>query len=167
MTICKVYLTFVCQTNFTYCQTNWLFPHRYRLIGWLIFVPSVILGLATLYADFEWSVLDVILYEEGNLKNLFNHINLTNELAALGVIAGLMLAAFSREKIEDEMIGQLRLEALQWSVYANYLILAIAILTLYNGAFFNVMIYNMFTILLVFIGRFRWLIYRNNHQLTV
>jgi hypothetical protein len=57
------------------------------------------------------------------------------------------------------MIGQLRLEALQWSVYANYLVLAIAILTVYDMAFFTVLIYNMFTVLLVFIVRFRWLIF--------
>ncbi len=85
----------------------------------------------------------------------------------LGVIAGLLLIAFSREKIEDEIIGQLRLEALQWSVYVNYLVLAIAIVMLYNEAFFDVMVYNMFTVLVVFIARFRWLIYRNNHQLAV
>ena len=27
------------------------------------------------------------------------------------------------------------------------------------------MIYNMFTVLLVFIGRFRWLLYRHTHSL--
>lgn len=90
--------------------------------------------------------------------------NLTNEVAGLGIIIGLMMIAFSREKVEDEMIGQLRLEALQWSVYANYLILAISMLTVFDEAFFSVMIYNMFTVLLVFIARFRWLIYRNNQH---
>ncbi|GAB3988901.1 hypothetical protein GCM10028807_12570 [Spirosoma daeguense] len=84
--------------------------------------------------------------------------NLTDELACMGMILSLMLIAFSQEKVEDEMISQLRLEALQWSVYFNYFILAIAILTVYDTAFFNVMIYNMFTVLLVFIIRFRWLI---------
>ncbi len=144
-------------------KTNWLFPHRYRLIGWLIFVPSVVLGLATLYAGLAIPYLTISVQDSLNaLEN-----NYTDELAGVGIIIGLLLIAFSREKIEDEMIGQLRLEALQWSVYANYLVLGIAILTVYDGAFFTVMIYNMFTILLVFIGRFRWLIYRNNHQLTV
>ena len=74
----------------------------------------------------------------------------------------LILIAFSKEKTEDEMIGQLRLESLQWSVYANYLVLALAIMLVYDSAFFNVLVYNMFTMLVVFIARFRWLIYRNN-----
>lgn len=64
------------------------------------------------------------------------------------------------------MIGQLRLEALQWSVYANYIVLLIAIATVFDVNFLNVMIYNMFTMLLVFIARFRWLIYRTNKLLA-
>jgi hypothetical protein len=91
--------------------------------------------------------------------------NLTNELAGLGAIVGLLLIAFSKERVEDEMISRLRLDALQWSIYANYLILAVAILTIYDGAFLTVMIYNMFTVLLVFIGRFRWLLHRHTNTL--
>lgn len=142
---------------------------------WLVdFVPSVILGLADMYGDFSigWLVASILnkpftIHIDTSKANLVEIQNLTDELASLGIIIGLLFIAFSREKVEDEMIGQLRLEALQWSVYANYLILALAILTLYNEAFFNVMVYNMFTVLLVFIGRFRWLIYRNNHRLAV
>lgn len=136
-------------------KTKWLFPHRYRLIGWLIFIPCALLGSINLYADYDIRWLTFA----GN--------NFTNELAGLGVITGLLLIAFSREILEDEMIGQLRLEALQWSVYANYLILAVAMLTVYDVAFFSVMIYNMFTVLLVFIARFRWLLHRNTNVLLL
>ena len=151
--------------------THLLFPHRFRPIGWVIFMPSALLGFACMYADFKWHVLDVALpawlTKIGLSDSLFgNNNNLTDELAALGVITGLILIAFSKEKTEDEMMGQLRLEALQWSVYANYLVLAITIITVYDMAFFNVMVYNMFTMLLVFIGRFRWLIYRNNQLMA-
>ncbi len=153
-------------------KTKWLFPHCYRLIGWIIFVPSTLLGLASMYANFNirWLVVEILneprTIELGNsITHLADIQNLTDEIAAIGIIAGLLLIAFSKEKTEDEMISQLRLEALQWSVYVNYLILAIAILTVYDDAFLSVMIYNMFTVLLVFIIRFRWLLYRNSHQL--
>lgn len=159
---------------YTVMNTKWLFPHRYRLIGWLVFVPSAALGLASLYADLDigWLVVNALtesmtIVSGSSTTHLDDAQNLTDELAAMGIIAGLLLIGFSREKIEDEMISQLRLEALQWSVYTNYLVLAIAIVTVYDMAFLQVMIYNMFTILLVFIGRFRWLIYRNNHALAV
>lgn len=155
-------------------KTKWLFPHQFRLIGWIIFVPSAILGLAAMYYELDIiSLIKEILFDTKpptgtlTLEGFFSagSQNMTDEIAAIGVILGLLLIAFSREKVEDEMIGQLRLEALQWSVYANYIILAIAILTLYDNAFFNVMVYNMFTVLVVFILRFRWLIYRSNHTL--
>ncbi|GAB4051603.1 hypothetical protein [Spirosoma litoris] len=153
-------------------KTKWLFPHQFRLIGWIIFVPSAILGLATLYADFKiswltasWLSESITITSKDSITHLMDNQDLTDEVAAIGVIFGLLLIAFSREKVEDEMIGQLRLEALQWSVYVNYIILAIAILTVYDTIFLNVMVYNMFTMLVVFILRFRWLIYRNNHTL--
>lgn len=145
-------------------NAKWLFPHRFRLIGWLLFIPSILLGLANRYTEFRFEQLDVsgwlVFGEIGN--------NLTDEVAGLGVIVGLLLIAFSKEKVEDEMISRIRLEALQWSVYANYLLLAIAMLTVYSTAFLEVMIYNMFTVLLVFIGRFRWLLHRHtNAMLTL
>jgi len=146
-------------------KTNLLFPYHYRRVGWLIFIPSTLLGLATMYLDFEISWLSFgpsfSFIGIGPVPN-----NLTNELAGVGVITGLMLIAFSQETVEDEMTNHLRLKALQWSVYLNYLVLSLSILLVYDTAFFSVMVYNMFTMLLVFIARFRWLIYRTNRLLT-
>ena len=159
-------------------NTKLLFPHRFRLVGWLIFVPSALLGLACWYGSYTINWLDlnyafgvrgikVATETAGKQSPLWGSNNLTDELAGIGVIVGLLFIGFSREKIEDEMSGQLRLEALQWSVYANYLVLIVAMLTVYDSAFFEVLIYNMFTLLLVFIVRYRWLIWRNNALLSV
>ena len=148
-------------------KTKWLFPHRFRLIGWLIFIPSAIVGIANMYFEFSIRSFGMpVKVSTGSLSEFFQgKQDITDEIAAIGIIIGLLFIAFSREKVEDEMIGQLRLEALQWSVYANYIILIIAIITVYDMAFFNVMVYNMFTVLLVFIARFRWLIHRNTTNL--
>jgi hypothetical protein len=152
--------------------TRLLFPHRCRLIGWLIFVPFALLGLAYLYAEFEvdWLVAPSLnkltrIVTGTSQTNLTEVQNLTDEVAGIGAIVGLLLIAFSKEKTEDEMSSLLRLEALQWSVYANYLVLTVAILVVYNEAFLNVMMYNMFTLLLVFIARYRWLVWQNNSAL--
>lgn len=158
-----LFYVWVSNKLYIFMKTKWLFPHSFRLLGGLIFIPSLVLGLATLYAEFEWKFLTVSFIQTDFFGQRVNQ-NLTNEVAGLGLIIGLMMIAFSREKVEDEMIGQLRLEALQWSVYANYLILAISMLTVFDEDFFSVMIYNMFTVLLVFIARFRWLIHRNNQH---
>ncbi|TAE24603.1 MAG: hypothetical protein EAZ91_20290 [Cytophagales bacterium] len=148
-----------------------LFPYRARYVGWLIFIPAAMLGLATFFYEFESNFLDVpvpsffddnFLLEKPTVPNT---VNMTNEIAMLGCIIGLFLIGFAREQIEDEFISRMRLEALQWSVVANYAILAVLILVVYGLDFLMVISFNMFTLLLVFIGRMRWLMYRHNHQL--
>ncbi|GAB3272371.1 hypothetical protein GCM10027347_44000 [Larkinella harenae] len=166
--------------------SRWLFPHSYRLAGWFLFIPSLVLGLAVRYAEFRLVFLDVTFRkpkeDSGFLDKLiwgltdggffpfngeYSSINLTDEVAALGMIGGLLLIAFSKEKVEDEMISQLRLESLQWAVYANYLVLAVLLILLHGGLFLDVMIYNMFTVLLVFIIRFRLSIRRNERTVLM
>lgn len=131
-----------------------LFQNRYRRIGWLLFFPSTFLGLFTMYGDSVAELLGIQTKYGGVLGSF------ADEVAAVGVILGLLFIAFAREKTEDEMIRQLRLESLQWSVYVNYFLLALAIIFVYDGPFFTVLVYNMFTILVVFIARFRWLLKR-------
>ncbi|OIN58248.1 hypothetical protein [Arsenicibacter rosenii] len=155
-------------------NTNLLFPHRYRLIGWLIFLPSAVLGLFYTYAEFKFAFLTLQAPDKKSsvyglyqffFDNLFGNTNFTDEVAAIGIITGLLFIAFAREKHEDEMIQHLRLESLQWSVYANYIILSLAIILIHGSPFLSVMIYNMFTILLVFVIRFRLLLYKNSREL--
>jgi hypothetical protein len=62
------------------------------------------------------------------------------------------------------MIQKLRLQALQWSVYVNYLILILCSLLFYWLDFFNVLIFNMYTVLVVFIIMFRWTLHRMNKE---
>jgi hypothetical protein len=167
-------------------KTHWLLPHRYRLIGWLLFVPSAILGIATRYADFSFDFLGFsfikkpgadsrflyrLLWELTGggtlLNNSYNSINLTDEVAAIGIIVGLLFVAFSKEKIEDEMISRLRLESLQWAVYINYIVLGALIILVHGGLFLEVMVYNMFTVLLMFIIRFLLAIRRNERTVLM
>lgn len=148
-------------------KTQWLFPHRFRLVGWLILLPSIALGLAYMYADFQLEFLTISFAKGKGFLGGELTINLTDEVAALGVIAGLLMIGFSKELIEDEMVGHMRLEALQWSIYVNYIILAIAILFVHGERFFDVLIYNMFTMLIVFVIRFNMLLYKNSRVLAL
>ncbi|GCC51471.1 hypothetical protein SanaruYs_16960 [Chryseotalea sanaruensis] len=86
---------------------------------------------------------------------------LTDEILGGGLIIGLMMLAFSREKIEDEFVSKMRLESLLWAVYVNYILLILAFFFVYGNFFLDVIIYNMYTILLFFIGRFNFLMYRH------
>ena len=135
-------------------ENSLLIPGKYKVVGWIIFILFACLGLATLYWDYSIPGLVLPLKE-----SLFFDANLTNELALAGVIIGLMIIVFAREKIEDEYISLMRLKCLQWSVLISFVILFILNFMFYGGSFYVVLIYNMFTIPLIFIGKFNYSLY--------
>ena len=118
-----------------------LFPHSFQRIGWIIFAISAAIGAYILFTDNTDSYL-------------FNNI------AIIGISIGAILATCSREEVEDEMTGQMRLNSLLTALYINYAILIVCSLLIYDLDFLNVMLYNMFTILLIFMVVFRWKIWR-------
>ena len=152
-------------------KTRFLFPHSYRMYGWLMLVPFLALGIAVLYLNFEFDFLDFNLPHLPLYKDFFSNKptvgNLTDEIAAIGLILSLLFIGFSKEKIEDEQIAQLRLDSLQWSVYFNYIILILAIIFIHGTNFLDAMVYNMFTLLIFFIIRFRLAVYRETRLLKL
>jgi hypothetical protein len=144
-----------------------LLPNRFRRIGWFILVPATIAGIvltATGY-EAEWikGQFPVIWTEEfpgGTRFMTMVYGNMTNTIVAMVFLVGALLVAFSREKVEDEYIREIRLSSLMWAVWVNYALLLFAILFIYGLSFLNVMIYNMFTILIIFIIRYHYLLYR-------
>ena len=88
-------------------------------------------------------------------------IALLDEVICLSLLAGLLLLAFSREKIEDEWIQRVRLEAFQWALLANSLLLIAFIIFTHGLPFLKVMVYNMFTPLLIFVARYYYVLHLN------
>lgn len=142
-------------------KVNYLFPNKYKKIGWLILIPAAIIGLITLILEYEPDFLDfkvpAIFIDElfGN-KYLIGMVenNILNEVLGVLVIISSLLVAFSKEKSEDEYISKIRLESLVWAVYVNYGILLISFIFIFDLSFLWVMIFNIFTVLLFFIIRF-------------
>jgi hypothetical protein len=139
-------------------ENSLLIPGKYKVIGWIIFILFACLGMATLYWDYKIPGLVLPIKEKGGLS--FADYNLTNELALAGLIIGLMIIVFAREKIEDEYISLIRLKCLQWSVLISFGILFILNFTIYGTSFYTVLIYNMFTVPLIFIAKFNYSLYR-------
>ena len=144
-------------------KLNYLFPHKWRKFGWIVFIPSVVFGLITVITEYEPGFLDMrvpgIFIDEilGKSRVIgFTTNNILNELLGAMVIISGLLVAFSKEKNEDELISKIRLESLVWATYVNYGILLLSIIFVYGLSFFWVMVFNMFTILLFFIIRFNW-----------
>lgn len=137
-------------------ENSLLIPGKYKVIGWIIFVLFACLGIATIYWEYQVPGLRLPIKENGVS---FADYNLTNEIALAGVVIGLIMIVFSREKIEDEYISFLRLKCWQWSVLINYLILIILNFVFYGTSFYLVLIYNLFTIPLIFIVKFNYSLY--------
>lgn len=135
-----------------------LLPFKVKRLGWITLLPAMILGIMVMYFDFEIPGFSVVVPYEKPLFSGFSKNNLTDELVSIIVIVSLILIAFSEEKEEDEWVSKIRLESLQWSVYANYILLILAILLIYEMHFFEALVYNMYTILILFILRFNYVL---------
>lgn len=145
-------------------KLNFLFPSKFKRIGWFTLIPSAIIGLSTLIYEYEPSFLDfnvpAIFVDElfSVNKKTFRMVtnNILNEILGVLIIISTFLVAFSKEKSEDEYISKIRFDSLAWAVYFNYAILILTVLFIYDFAFLWVMVFNMFTVLLFFIVRFNW-----------
>ena len=145
-----------------------LLPNKFKLIGWCLFVPATILGVILSLTGFEASWLNAKTFAIFNdeifgKRQFFTFIetNMTNTAIALLFIIGAMFVGFSKEKKEDEYIAKLRLSSLLWAVWVNYALLFLAFLFIYGSFFLTIMIYNMFTVLIIFIVRFNYILHKN------
>jgi hypothetical protein len=136
-----------------------LLPNRYKKLGFFMLVPSLALGILVRFFDFQFSFLTLNFAKTSiNRKDLHleDTINLTDELAFTGIITGLLFIAFAREKTEDEYIAHTRLESLKWAVLINYVLLLAATWLVHGVGYIDVMMYNMLTVLIIFIVRFNY-----------
>jgi ABC-type glycerol-3-phosphate transport system permease component len=152
-------------------KTNYLFPNKFKKIGWFVLVPTLIIGIVFLgkepeFLDFRIFTLfnDTFFSSEGS--RWFSENNLFDEIIGVLLIVSSMLVAFSKEKEEDEFITNLRLKSLTRAVYVNYGILLISMFTVFGFAFFNVAIFNIFTFLLIFIFIFNFNLWRSKKSLS-
>ncbi len=154
-----------------------LLPNRFKSIGWFILIPITILGIIAMANSYEVDWLNMKVFalfnddaifsnaeNAGNFRFIETNVTLTL-LGALFIIGGMMVG-FSKEKREDEFIANLRLTSLLWSVWVSYALLFLAFLFVYGMSFFNVMVYNMFTVLIIFIIRFNYILWRSTKSMT-
>jgi hypothetical protein len=81
-------------------------------------------------------------------------------LIALIIIAGIV-NSFSKEAKEDELIAKFRTESLTLSLYVNYGMVLLATFLIYELTFLYVLVFNLFSILLIFNLIFKYRLYRH------
>ncbi len=151
-----------------------LLPNKYKLIGWCLLIPAIILGLLIIVnEDFQYIPIKTKVFAFFNQEIMggsqsfsFIETNITVTIVGILFIIGAMFVGFSKEKKEDEFIAKLRLSSLLWAVWVNYTFLFLSFLFVYAGSFLTVMMYNMFTVLIIFIVRFNYILYKNSKAVS-
>lgn len=138
-------------------KNKYLFPYKTRFIGIGLFLVHIPI-------KFLWDHY----YPNGYMHDpgapdstLFSPPHLFFIGTALLMLVGLFLIAFSKEKVEDEQIVQLRLDSLRWAIYLNYAILLFSLM-LSSRDSHHILLLNIWLPLLFFILRFQWVLYRLN-----
>lgn len=119
-----------------------LFPHAFRPIGWIVFVPTLLLGILLLTGglSIQNSIIETIL----------------NDTAIIGIAIGSIFIACSRERIEDEMTSTLRLKALLSSLYTYVALLIIWTLAINGLNYIYVMAASLVILPMIFVVWFRY-----------
>jgi len=139
-------------------KTRFLFPYYFKFVGLALIIVihfPIIHLLQLMHVQFDESD-----------TSLFNYHHVFFVLTYVMIVIGLLMIAFSKEKIEDEHISQLRLDSLQWALYLNYAILVISLIFTNGIDTKDIMKLNLWVPLVFFIIRFRWVLYRLNRSLN-
>ncbi|MES2277314.1 MAG: hypothetical protein V4592_14900 [Bacteroidota bacterium] len=146
--------------------TKLLLPHRFKRIGWWLTILTTITAVMLFSGNYQGSWLDLGSYafvsragmgahHVGNMMK--SNANIFGQVVAALLALSLLLVAFSKEKMEDEYIATIRSSAMIWAIWANYLLIFLIFLLVYGPTFVSLMLYNIFTVLILFIARFHYL----------
>jgi len=137
-------------------KTRFLFPYWCRYLGYALVLAHIPVMLLRKMIGFDIP---------GNRidNGLLSPHHLFFMTTTLLMAVGLFLAAFSKEKIEDEQISQLRLDSLQWAIYVNYILLIVSLILTSDTE--HILFLNLLIPLVFFIIRFQWKIFQNNRLL--
>ena len=139
-------------------KNDLLLPRPFATIGWILFVPCLIVGLVIMLKGDVNGYFTMTGNHEEPLSQWLNNASI------IGIIAGAIFIGCSRKKHEDEMIASVRLNALLIALYISSLVLVVGVLSFYGKTFCDLLIYNMFTLPVVFVAVFRVKMWRSNSR---
>jgi len=149
-------------------KSHFLFPRVFGTIGWFIFVPAFLVAIAVPISNIDisdmlttkvFSIADDHLFAATGFFR-FNENSIGDEVLLTLLIVGSLLIGFSRQKVEDEYIAKIRYESLVWATYFNFAIMLIATWFIFGLFYFQVLVANIFSLLVFFILRFHLKLYQ-------
>lgn len=147
---------------------NYLFPHRFRIIGWVLAIVAVAAFIVTQIwfpnLSFKMPSLYFDTFFDDDNESGFFRMARTNTLSiAMPLLTiGLLFIGFSKEKVEDEFVQYLRAQSLIWSTYVTSALFIIATILIYGIAYIIVPYLVFYAFLILFIIKFRIELHRFN-----
>ncbi|MDR0954802.1 MAG: hypothetical protein LBM20_05405 [Rikenellaceae bacterium] len=144
-------------------QKNLLLPHGLKKIGWILLIPSLLLGIAYITQLF----VPEILLAGMNLPELSSNSFASSAeeqwtiiISVLGIVIGVLLVACSRERIEDELTSQIRLNSLLMALYIYFAVVILLTLFVYGLTYVAFMTYSVLGFMVLFVAIFRFKLWR-------
>ena len=156
-------------------KTKFLLPHKFKRIGIIILLSTIAMlvvewltgGLLFLQKTSIFAVVDTGMPLSFNAEHDY-FVKIQDDIrfelySVLAIIGGIFLA-FSKQRIEDEYISKIRLESLVWATYLHFILLVLSILAVYGIGFLNVLLINVFSVLILFNIRFYIILLKTKHS---
>ncbi len=152
-----------------------LFSPKTQVVGWILLVPGLLFGIYFIFSGNELKlaevpVISILGTPEFNIGNgnpepgfgliRYGKSEIADELIGLLILIGAFLVAFSKEREEDEYFIKLRFDAMLFAIYVNVAIQFLAFIFLYDFVFLTFMMTNLFMVLLLYIIRFKYSLYK-------
>lgn len=150
---------------------NYLFPAQFQKLGWILLIPFGFLlfyycivesGTAFKLKVPVFAIINNDFFSSTSGWFVIVRNDIMDEIISIGLIVSLLLISFSREKNEDEYISQIRANSLVWALLINFLLLILFELFVFGLVFFEILCVNLFSILVLFIIKFKIAVYRLN-----
>jgi hypothetical protein len=151
---------------------KFLFNHKWKRISGWIFYLTIPVGIYLLFTDSFEDLLKIRVFSLFHSETIFTTSNTENIIGSRGfqwiengildeiltfvIIVSGIIHSFCKEKIEDELISKIRMDSLVLSLYINYGVLLFFNFFVYELSYFYVMVFHLFTILILFNLIFRY-----------
>jgi hypothetical protein len=151
---------------------NYLFHNKLKGISGWVFYLSLPIGLYLLFTDSFEDLMRIKVFSLFSYDTIITTPQTENiigskgfrwiengfldEILTLVIIVSGIIHSFCKEKVEDELISKIRIDSLILSLYINYGVLLFFNFFVYELSYFYVMVFHLFTILILFNLIFRY-----------
>ncbi len=133
-----------------------LLPYKFKLIGVLITLAGIVMAVIYKTMDFQIK-LPVFAIVSAFLETKFLtsfSTNVADEIVLVVLMTGLAMIMFSKERNERAGYDLLRSRAMFRAVMLNAVLMLLTVLFTYGFAFVSMLLFNLFSISLIYLALF-------------